>query len=45
MMEKHENLATEILSSAMKKKRVLAMAFVASLIVNVVLLVMAFIRN
>lgn len=45
MMKKQDNLATEILCSAMKKQRILVVAFVLSLIANVVLLVMGFIRN
>ena len=37
MMKKQENLATEILRTALKKQRFLFMAFLVSLIVNVLL--------
>lgn len=37
MMKEQENLATEILRTALKKQRFLSMAFLVSLIVNVLL--------
>ncbi|MEH2944055.1 hypothetical protein VSQ32_14590 [Lachnospiraceae bacterium KK002] len=37
MMKKQENLATEILRTTLKKQRFLFMAFLVSLIVNVLL--------
>ena len=37
MMKKQENLATEILHTVLKKQRFLSMAFLVSLIVNVML--------
>lgn len=44
-MKKQENLATEMLRLALKKQRYLVIAFSVSLIVNTVLLAMAFIKQ
>ncbi len=45
MMKKQENLATEILRTALKKQKFLSMAFLTSLIVNVLLSVKIFIKK
>ena len=42
MMKKQENLATEIFHTVLKKQRFLSMAFLVSLIVNVLLSVKIF---
>ena len=44
-MKKQENLATEILRTALKKQKFLSMAFLTSLIVNVLLSVKIFIKK
>ena len=45
MMKKQENLATEILRTALKKQRFLSMAFLVSLIVNVMLSVKILVKK
>ena len=45
MMKKQENLTTEIFRSAIKKNRMLAMALLVSLIANLAMAVVAFIKK